>query len=50
MPVKVGTKEKWEVIEPTTEWKDMKTTLKKDQFEVATDLYYIGVSKTSAGG
>ena len=34
------------MIQPTTDWQDMKTALKKDQFEVATDLYYIGVSKT----
>ena len=50
MPVKVGAKDNWQLIEPTTEWKDMKTTLKKDQFEVATDLYYVGVNKTSAEG
>jgi aminopeptidase N len=46
MPVRVGTKEKGEIIQPTTEWQEMKTPLKKDQFEVATDLYYIAVQKT----
>ena len=45
-PVRVGTKEHWETIHPTTEWQTMKTPLTKDQFEVATDLYYIDVSKT----
>jgi hypothetical protein len=45
MPVRVGLKEHWETIHPTTEWQTMKTPLAKDQFEVATDLYYIGVSK-----
>jgi aminopeptidase N len=45
MPVKVGTKEHWQVIRPTAEFQTMKTPLKKDQFEVATDLYYINVSK-----
>jgi aminopeptidase N len=47
MPVRVGTKANWKVIQPTTEWQNMKTELKKDQFEVATDLYYVAVSKTS---
>jgi aminopeptidase N len=46
MPVRVGTKEHWETIHPTTDWQTMKTPLTKDQFEVATDLYYIDVSKT----
>ena len=32
------------------EWQTMKTPLKKDQFEVATDLYYVGVTKTSEIG
>ena len=45
MPVKVGTPDRWEMIEPTTEWKTMKTPVKKDEFQVATDLYYVGVSK-----
>ena len=36
MPVRVGAKDKWQVIQPTTNWQDMKTALKKDQFEVAT--------------
>jgi aminopeptidase N len=45
MPVKVGRKTGWQVIQPTTEWQTMKTSLKKEEFEVATDLYYIEVSK-----
>src|SRR6202522_3474224 len=45
MPVRVGLKDKWETIHPTTEWQTMKTPLTKDQFQVATDLYYINVSK-----
>ena len=32
-------------IQPTTEWQTMKTPLKKDEFEVATDLYYVNVNK-----
>ena len=45
MPVQVGTKEHWQKIQPTTEWQTMKTKLTKDQFEAATDLYYINVEK-----
>jgi aminopeptidase N len=45
MPVRVGLKQSWEIIHPTTEWQTMKTTLTKDQFDVATDLYYINVNK-----
>lgn len=46
MPVRGGTKEHWQIIEPTTEWKEMKTELKKENFQVATDLYFIGVKKS----
>jgi aminopeptidase N len=43
MPVRVGRKGNWRMIYPTTNWKTMKTPLQKDQFEVATDLYFIDV-------
>jgi aminopeptidase N len=46
MPIRVGLKEHWETIHPTTEWQTMKTPLTKDQFDVATDLYYINVNKS----
>jgi aminopeptidase N len=45
MPLKVGRRTNWQVIQPTTEWKTLKTDLKKEDFEVATDLYYIDVQK-----
>jgi aminopeptidase N len=45
MPVRVGTKDHWRVIQPAIEWKTMKTALKKDEFAVATDLYFVDVSK-----
>jgi hypothetical protein len=45
MPVRVGSKEHWETIQPTTEWQRMKTPVTKGQFDVATDLYYINVNK-----
>lgn len=49
MPVRVGSsatpEDRWQIIHPTTEWQTMKTPLTKDQFGVATDLYYVDVSK-----
>jgi aminopeptidase N len=45
MPVKVGTAGKWEILHPTTKWQWMQTALGKDDFQVATDLYYIDVNK-----
>jgi aminopeptidase N len=45
MPIRVGRKDAWQMIRPTSEWQSMKTALKKDQFDVATDLYYVNVSK-----
>jgi aminopeptidase N len=45
MPVRVGAKDHWQIISPTTEWKTIQTTLKKDEFAVATDLYFVEVSK-----
>ncbi len=46
MPVRVGTKDHWQIISPTTEWKTIQTALKKDEFAVATDLYFVEVSKS----
>jgi aminopeptidase N len=45
MPVRVGKKENWQIIQATTDWQSMKTPLTKDEFGVATDLYYINVDK-----
>ncbi len=45
MPVRVGDPARWEVVTPTAEWQTLKTPLGKDKFQVATDLYYITVSK-----
>jgi aminopeptidase N len=45
MPVGVGTPGKWQIIHPTTKWQWMQTPLSKDDFQVATDLYYIDVNK-----
>jgi hypothetical protein len=45
MPVRVGSKAKWQIIQPKAEWQTMPTALKSGEFEVATDLYYITVVK-----
>jgi aminopeptidase N len=46
MPVKVGDPAHWQTIHPTLEWQTLKTPLSKDDFQVATDLYFVNVSKT----
>jgi aminopeptidase N len=45
MPVRVGRKEAWQIIRPTTDWQTMKTAWRKADVEVATELYYVGVEK-----
>jgi aminopeptidase N len=45
MPVRVGEPNHWQTIHPTTHWQWMQTPLAKDQFQVATDLYYVDVNK-----
>ena len=46
MPIRVGKSTDWQTVQPvTTEWKVLSTPLKKDEFEVATDLYYVNVRK-----
>ena len=44
MPVRIGARGAWQVIEPTTAWKTMPTSLTKDDVQVATDLYYVNVT------
>ncbi|MGE5357500.1 MAG: M1 family metallopeptidase [Bacteroidales bacterium] len=44
MPVKVGKRGEWQTIVPTSEWQTMKTTLTKDEFDVATELYFVNVT------
>jgi aminopeptidase N len=47
MPIKVGDKDHWQIITPvTTRWQTMKTPLDTEHFDVATDLYYVNVSKS----
>ena len=44
MPVRVGDPATWQIIQPSAEWKSMPWTQPRDQFKVATDLYYINVA------
>ncbi len=46
MPIRVGTPDSWLTITPTAEWQKLKSPLTKDKFQVATDLYYVVVSKS----
>jgi aminopeptidase N len=45
MPIRVGARASWQTIEPAADWKTMETPVGKDDFEVATDLYYVNVTK-----
>ena len=45
MPVRVGTPGAWQIVQPTTEWKTMAVSIPKNDFEVATDLYYVYVDR-----
>jgi len=45
MPVRVGKKGDWKIVQPTTDWKTMPTPLKREAFEVATELYFVNVQK-----
>jgi aminopeptidase N len=46
MPIRVGQKDNWQLITPTTtEWKTLPTQLSTDDFAVDTDYYYVDVTK-----
>ena len=45
MPIRVGTPGQWQTIAPTTSWQVMANSIPKDDFAVATDLYYVNVVK-----
>jgi aminopeptidase N len=50
MPIRVGDPEKWQTIQPASDWKSMPWTAGKDAFKVATDLYYVNVQVLNANG
>lgn len=45
MPVRVGKADAWQLVTPTAEWQTLRTPLDKEAFQVATDLYYVSVSR-----
>jgi hypothetical protein len=45
MPIRVGSRGQWQVIRPTAQWKTMQSPLGKDEFQVATELYFVSVAK-----
>jgi hypothetical protein len=45
MPVRAGIRDHWQILQPTVEWQTLKTPLKKDEFEVATELYFVNVTR-----
>jgi aminopeptidase N len=45
MPVAVGAPGKWQIVKATEQWETMKMSLKKSEFGVAEDLYYVKVEK-----
>jgi len=49
MPVRVGSKGSWQVIQPTTDWKTIPNAEGKS-LQVATDLYYVNVAILDAAG
>jgi aminopeptidase N len=49
MPVKIGKAGAWRVIRPTTGWQTITAGLGRDECEVATDLYYVNVSRHLPG-
>ena len=45
MPIRAGRPSAWQLLRPTTDWQVMKTDIRKDDFQVASDLYYVNVTK-----
>jgi aminopeptidase N len=43
MPIRVGTKGNWQIITPTRDVQTIAISVSPEQFEVATDLYYVNV-------
>jgi aminopeptidase N len=46
MPVQVGQPGTWQTIHPSAEWQTLTTALTRETFQVATDLYYVNVTRT----
>ena len=46
MPIRVGKPKAWQTITPTVQWQTLPTRLGKEGFKVATDLYFVKVTKS----
>ena len=46
MPVQAGDPAHLQTLHPTTEWQVLQTSLTRNEFHIATDLFYINVSET----
>jgi hypothetical protein len=42
----MGLRDKWQVVEVTNAWQTMTSSIAPDAFDVATDLFYITVSRS----
>ena len=45
MPIRVGTADHWQIIKPTAAWQILRAPIKKDEFQIPTDLYYVWVAR-----
>jgi len=45
MPIRLGDPESWQLTTPTAHWQTMKWPRRPEDFQVATDLYYVAVSR-----
>jgi hypothetical protein len=45
MPIRLGNKDAWQTVTPTSEWKSMPWLQQQSAFDVATDLYYVNVKR-----
>ena len=50
LPIKAGDPAKWQMLQPTTDWKSMEWAAGKDAFKVATELFYVNVQILQANG
>ncbi len=49
MPIRVGKPKEWQTITPTVQWQTLSTRLGKEAFKVATDLYFVKITKSLRG-
>ena len=45
MPIRVGTPDHWQIVKPTSAWQTLKTPIRKDDFQIPTDFYYVWVAR-----